>query len=404
VGTTVKRVQINLLDIELIPHCVDIVRRFGTVVMQTNRLGAARYFLVVLVSTIQGARCLADSSDVQLMNQVISSCRDNISSIRTLQYKSTVKSSREPLFNQFFCFDRGRYRCNLLSSASTRPIDCEYAFDGQVYQNFNAATSKLDITRVPDSIRGYFIMEAVSLTHSFVLRPKSGLSLEISTLQLPDIWEELTKVGSFISQTKSGGHEMVTLKFTWYVPEGAVDYYVIFEHELAWFPVDIAAKHNGATLSEMIVHYQSFPSGDSRYGRTIMLPVEMKLIANGKITNLKVDPNSVLVNQPVESEIFSIPRTEANIVADNSGRVASYPGDLSGIAEMTPSQPPHAPSGNSSDNAPSSQPGNYGAVQLGDGETFSYVHVEFFGVVIGCGLLISIVAIIVKIRARRSER
>jgi len=268
-----------------------------------------------------------EQKDGQIINEIISQQREQINILSSIEYSSKVQSKNEHSLNQTFVYDRGMYKSTLNSSDAPKPLHKTVAYDGTLYQELDATTSTLSVTR-KQTKTPYLAMEMLTVSHIFAIPPAAGYDVSIKTLQDSDIWQELTKYATFKEYKEVQGHKCAVLTISWPVPEGVVIYDVAFAKDYDWNPVYVVAKDSAGRIATKMELSTVLVKDAS--GRNIYMPCLAKISTftnDGNLSNetaLEVLKDTIKINHQVSPEIFTLPRTQADVFVDVDLRASTH--------------------------------------------------------------------------------
>ena len=185
------------------------------------------------------------------------------------------------------------------------------AFDGNNYETRSGRT--LAISKTSPNNNPYLGWTVLTAPFAFAFADDDELSLE--ALRNPELWARVLKEVVSAGKASMLGHEGTLLKFTSPdSPDKAVE--AFFAEDLGQLPIYVKVTRKD-TISEMTVLDTSTISGNGT-ALVVATRVSLKDCSLDKVYEqecvLEVDTETLKVNQPMNQNRFTLPRTNVKVI------------------------------------------------------------------------------------------
>lgn len=196
------------------------------------------------------------------------------------------------------------------------------AYNGNLYQRLHKREEPiLYISRHTKPMNPYNNLNP--LLAPFIFAFSKSAHLKIDMFQNPQTWLSLSeKVTGIGSERNMFGYEGILLKFrkSESLGEKDIHYKVFFAKELNYYPIYWEGiNHLNQRVEARVLEIRKYNSESGE----VIVPIHIEgkeYFENGKIAQtslMKIDPQTLKVNQPIKDEIFTIPLSQANKVFDS---------------------------------------------------------------------------------------
>lgn len=267
------------------------------------------------------------AEDVELVTRIRNEAYSHLASIDTVRCRATVERSTGGRSLIYYVRDGDRYRVerddtspSIINEESFSTPYQIWTFDGERYRMFDDKRKALKLT---DGKGASGSADPISLPFNFIayLRCKSPFRED---LQSPETWDEI-----FVDATPRGrkiwqGKDCEVLEFSQVCTDPSATLLVYFLIEESYFPVrcerwlpDEEVYHS---LSE-IVEYTKITKDNQRFVIPLSYRYEQ---GEDDFTTTTITQESVVINEPISSETFTIDRKLASSVYDVQKELEDY--------------------------------------------------------------------------------
>ena len=215
-------------------------------------------------------------------------------------------------YSYLFRLDGNRYRDDEFDANGR--ATASYSFDGTKYQGFieqllGYRESKQWMGNRPQTS----FADPISEAYDWVFPTNSRRSWE--TLQSRESWNDLARRTRFIGKTKSEGRTTVTLEVERRGENG--QYYIIsvdFDKDHNCVPIRTTSYYlanRKLSGTRVVMHFADVDVGDA--GR-MRIPIEVSEKWAGNGTTSRIDEKTLRINQPIDADVFTIPRDRAKTI------------------------------------------------------------------------------------------
>ncbi|MDO5552384.1 MAG: hypothetical protein Q4G68_01360 [Planctomycetia bacterium] len=231
-----------------------------------------------------------------------------------------------------------RYLIKSVLSNANEDGDNEFvtAFDGQRYQVFSRNTKELnfkktELTDLPNRFMNPLLVMYSWLVLGSSKAAQQGIVLSTyADVKNQDLWDDCFKNAILLDTNDS---RLQRVRFVNSYDGVTTD--VTFDRDQGVFPVDVISKSKQADETFHVDHIIKKDADGEIFYFPVKMTVTSKTVDFEMTSTLQIDPSTIDVNTVYDNDIFTIPETWADTVADidevNSGRGMIRPSKFSVI-------------------------------------------------------------------------
>lgn len=284
----------------------------------------------------------ADDSDVPSIVEIRECALASILAVHSIQFDCDVEESHGWKAHGRFLLEEDRFRTERNDVTGLRPgrapENSISAFDDKRSQFFSESQSRLILK--DGAVDSQYTMDA-PFTKVFAWLRRPGLPLRWNELRNPATWTQRFGEAQYIGSSEIEGTPVVVVSFpNLSLPNLPCEYRVSFAPTLGYLPLAYERKvvSTGKLASRMQVTRWSEHTIDST---VYAIPLEVTFeqsdadgVSLAHSMTMKIAPDSLKINEDIDDELFTIPRSIATHVHDVDEHQRAF---------ARASVPPHAP-------------------------------------------------------------